>query len=403
MRIIHTADWHIGQELLGFSRRYEQECFLNWLIEQCRQHRPDALLIAGDVFHHANPSSEALELFSCFTERALAVLPSLLIVAVAGNHDSPARFDALVPIVRTGVRLIGSVPRHADRFDLERLLVKAGDGVILAMPYLKIGDLHVDGADEGLQNRVAALHRDVWKASAPERRELPCVFTGHLHVLGAEVSDSERPILVGGEDSISAECFPAEATYVALGHLHLAQQVDGGRVRYSGSPIPLTAKERSYKHEIVLLDIARDGSRTATSIVVPRSVQHLLVPSKDGVEPERALELIESTLNELGIPKDLPFERQPFVEVSLSLSSPQPKAAADLREAIQRAEIPVRLVHVGTNQQHHVSGEPGVTYQGLDGHSPQTLFPLAFANTHGVSPEPHHTTAFNSALMEAIQ
>ena len=107
MRIIHTADWHIGQELLGFSRRYEHECFLNWLIEQCRQHRPDALLIAGDVFHHANPSSEALELFSRFTERALAVLPSLLILAVAGNHDFPTRFDALVPIVRTGVRLLG--------------------------------------------------------------------------------------------------------------------------------------------------------------------------------------------------------------------------------------------------------------------------------------------------------
>ena len=279
--------------------------------------------------------------------------------------------------------------------------MKAGDGVVLAMPYLKIGDLHVDGADDGLQNRVAALHRDVWQACAPVRGDLPCVFTGHLHVMGAEISESERPILIGGEESISAECFPAEASYVALGHLHLAQQIDDGRVRYLGSPIPLTAKERGYRHEVVLLDIARDGSRTATGIAVPRSVPHLLIPSRGGVEPDRALELIESTLKELGIPKDLPFERQPFVEVSLNLSTPQPKAAADLREAIQRAEIPVRLVHVGTNQQHNMSAAPAVTDQGLDGHSPQTLFPLAFANAHGVPPEPHHTTAFNTALIEA--
>jgi exonuclease SbcD len=402
MRIIHTADWHIGQELHSFSRRFEHEAFLDWLLGQCRQHMPDALLIAGDVFHHANPSNESMEMFARFTERVHATLPSLVIVAVAGNHDSPSRFDALVPLARPGVRLVGAVPRRSGRFDVDRLLVRAGDGAILAMPFLRLSDLPPAGTDEMLPGRVARLYRETWETCAAAMTGVPCVVTGHLHVSGGQESESERPILIGGEQAVSIECFPPEAAYVALGHLHLPQHMDSGRVRYSGSPIPLTAKERTYPHEIVLLDIAPDGTRTATGIPVPRSVPHLLVPSTDGVEPERALDLIASTLAGLGVPNDLPVERRPFVEISLRLNEPRPKAAADLTEEVVRAGLPVRLVRIVTSLQGSgpkINGSP--IPQGLDGHTPQTLFPLAYKNAHaGKEPGATHVAAFNEVLME---
>jgi exonuclease SbcD len=402
MRIIHTADWHIGQELHSFSRRYEHEAFLEWLLGQCRQHNPDALLIAGDVFHHTNPSNESLEMFARFTERAHAALPSLVIVAIAGNHDSPARFDALVPIVRAGVRLVGSVPRRSNDFDLDRLLVRAGDGVLLAMPFLRLSDLPAVGVDETLPSRVAAVYRDLWGACAPAMGRAPCVVSGHLHVSGGQESDSERPILIGGEQAVPIDCFPTDAAYVALGHLHLPQQMDSGRIRYSGSPIPMTAKERGYPHEIVLLDVAQDGSRVATGILVPRSVPHILIPSNGGIEPERALELITATVTHLGIARDLPVERRPFVEISLRLMEPRPKVAADLTEEIVRAGLPVRLVRVATSFQNAPVRPPEETNaKGLDGHTPQTLFPLAFASAHaGMTPAAVHIDAFNEVLME---
>lgn len=402
MRIIHTADWHIGQELHSFSRRFEHETFLDWLLGQCRQHTPDALVIAGDIFHHANPSNESMEIFARFTERAHAALPSLVIVAVAGNHDSPSRFDALVPLARSGVRLVGAVPRRSDGFDVDRLLVRAGDGAILAMPFLRLGDLPSPVADEALPDRVATLYRQTWETCAPAMERAPCVVTGHLHVSGGQESESERPILIGGEQAVPIECFPSDAAYVALGHLHLPQQMDSGRVRYSGSPIPLTAKERTYRHEIVVLDIAPDGTRTATGIAVPRSVAHILIPSADGVEPERALDLIASTMAGLGIPKDLPVERRPFVEISLLLNEPRPKAAADLAEEVVRAGLPVRLVRIVTSIQGSVEQSNGIAVpQSLDGHTPQTLFPLAFKSAHaGADPAAGHVAAFNEVLME---
>lgn len=402
MRIIHTADWHIGQELHSFSRRFEHEAFLDWLLGQCRQHTPNALVIAGDIFHHANPSNESMEIFARFTERAHADLPSLVIVAVAGNHDSPARFDALVPLARSGVRLVGAVPKRHDGFDVDRLLVHAGDGVILAMPFLRLGDLPAPVADETLPSRVAILYRRTWETCAPAMARAPCVVTGHLHVSGGQESESERPILIGGEQAVPIECFPSEAAYVALGHLHLPQQMESGRIRYSGSPIPLTAKERTYPHEIVILDIALDGTRTATGIPVPRSVSHLLIPSTGGVEPEHALDLIASTLADVGVPSDLPSERRPFVEISLRLNEPRPKAAADLTEAIARAGLPVRLVRVVTSIRFAVEQPNGVAVsQGLDGHTPQTLFPLAFKSAHaGADPTAGHVAAFNEVLME---
>ena len=112
----------------SFSRRFEHAAFLDRLLGQCRQHIPHAVVIAGDIFHHANPSNKSMEMFARFTEWACTALSSLVIVAVTGNHDSPARFDALARLARSGVRLVGAISWRSDGFDVDRLLVHAGDG-----------------------------------------------------------------------------------------------------------------------------------------------------------------------------------------------------------------------------------------------------------------------------------
>ena len=399
MRLIHTADWHIGQELHGFSRRYEHEAFLDWLYGQCRTLAPDALLIAGDVFHHANPANDAIEVFARFTERVLLAMPGLKIVAVAGNHDSPARFDALRPIVRTGVHLIGAVPRLGEDYDIARMLVGAGDGAILAVPYLRLSDLQRGLPEDSPADRVRAFYGACWAQAGRFLRGAPCVVTGHLHVTGGVESESERPILVGGEHAVPVDIFPADAAYVALGHLHCAQSFAGGRIQYSGSPLPLSAAERTYKHQIVLLDVAKDGQTKATGIPVPRAVPHLRVPEKGAVEPAQALDLLEWTADELELPGGLPVEQRPFVEVHLKLAAPMPMAASQLAQDLARSKLPLRLVKVCVD----LDGASDLAREAAaratnSKPTPSALFAQAFAMTHGgVEPGEPHRAAFLEA------
>jgi DNA repair protein SbcD/Mre11 len=398
MRIIHTADWHIGQELHGFSRRFEHEAFLDWLHGQCVTLAPDALLIAGDVFHHANPTNDAIEIFARFTERVLQGMPALKIVAVAGNHDSPARFDALCPLVRAGVHLIGAVPRLGEAYDVARMIVEAGDGAILAVPYLRLSDLPRGALDDSPADKVREFYAACWAQAARILRGRPCVMTGHLHVAGGAECDSERPILVGGEHAVAADIFPAGASYVALGHLHCAQSFDGGRVQYSGSPLPLSATERGYQHQVVLLDIGTTGEVVASAVPVPRAVAHLRVPETGAVEPAHALAMLEWTADKLDLPRGLPVEQRPFVEVHLKLAAPAPMAASLLAQDLALSKLPLRLVKVEVHMTAVPAAAVGAACVTSRAPAPATLFAHAFAQAHnGQPPGEPHRSAFLAA------
>ncbi|MBR7133948.1 MAG: exonuclease subunit SbcD, partial [Bacteroidaceae bacterium] len=99
MKIIHTADWHLGQTFYGYERAYEHRIFLSWLAKQISDREIDALLISGDVFDNPNPSAEAQSMFYDFIKRLTTENPQLRIVITAGNHDSAARLEAPAPIL----------------------------------------------------------------------------------------------------------------------------------------------------------------------------------------------------------------------------------------------------------------------------------------------------------------
>jgi len=404
MRFIHTADWHIGHELFGHSRSYEHECFLTWLLGRCVEHQPDGLILAGDVFHHANPSNEALQQFAKFADQLRTACRQTTIIAVAGNHDSPARFDALMPLVRDGVHLVGSVSRNSGRLDVDRLLVPCGDGCVLAAPYLRLSDLPTAGDRHGIADRMATLYTELWEASAHLRTAKPCIVTGHLHVLGGEVSESERPTLVGGEDAAAIDIFPTDAAYVALGHLHKAQSLDNGRVRYSGSPIPLSATERVYKHQVALVDITKDGARRVEILDVPRAIPHLRVPTNGDVVPAEAIDHLQALAKELGLSPDLPEHLKPFVEFHLDLQTPMPRAAAQLIEDVARSAVPVRVVKVITASTPSTQTPLATSAAGDDlaSHTPYSLFPRAFFQTHQCEPAAEHLAVFNETIKEVM-
>lgn len=332
MRLIHTADWHLGQNFRGFDRQAEHRVFLDWLLDTLERRQADALLIAGDVFDQANPGADAQRLFFEFLADARRRCPQLDIVLIAGNHDSPSRLEAPQPILASlHVHVAGRfVARTPD--DLERWIVPLHDAggrraaSVLAVPFLRPADLERP-PDGRYETAVRDAYARLADAAARHHGDDALVVMGHLHVRGAGVSpDSERRLIIGGEESLDAGIFPA-ATYVALGHLHRPQSVGTAAIRYSGSPLPLSFSEIHYPHQVVEIDIEGNRLAAVTPLRVPRPAAILRVPEVPLV-PDEALAVLEAWSNEPTQPG-----LEPLIEVPI-LTSIVP---TDLRARIEAA------------------------------------------------------------------
>ncbi|MBZ9560260.1 MULTISPECIES: exonuclease SbcCD subunit D C-terminal domain-containing protein [unclassified Modicisalibacter] len=341
MKLLHTADWHLGQTFHGQERHAEHRSFLDWLLETLETRRPDALLIAGDVFDVVNPSLRAQALLYDFIVAAHERLPTLDMVLIAGNHDSGNRIELPAPLLaRLRTHALGRVHWLDDgRLDAERLLVPLTDASgetrawCLALPFLRPAEVTGRRGDDdapvddyvGGISRVHAALIDAARARRANGQAL--VAMSHAHLRGAAVSEaSERPIVIGGEESIPAALFPEDIAYVALGHLHRAQQVGEARIRYSGSPLPLDFSEVDYPHQVV--EVTLDGERLVDleTLGVPRPV------AMQRIGPAPLAQVLDE-LESLDDDPDLPRERWPWLEVRVELDAPAP----DLRARIEAA------------------------------------------------------------------
>jgi exonuclease SbcD len=349
LKLIHTADWHLGQTFHGQERHAEHRLFLDWLLDTLVEREADALLVAGDVFDVVNPSLAAQALLYDFIVSAHERLPHLDIVLIAGNHDSGNRIELPAPLMRRlRTHALGRVSWLDDGdLDAERLLVPLTDAHgetrawCLALPFLRPAEVTGHGIardDEGepatgapRNDYIAGISRvHEQLIDAARKRRAPgqaLVAMSHAHLHGATVSEaSERPIVIGGEESISAGLFPADIAYVALGHLHRAQQVGEARIRYSGSPLPLDFSEVNYPHQVVEAVLEGESLAQVEAIAVPRPV------AMQRVGPGE----LDEVLAELeALPHDpaLPREQWPWLEVRVALTAPVP----DLRARVEAA------------------------------------------------------------------
>jgi exonuclease SbcD len=282
MRVLHTADWHLGQRFIsGHERTEEHRHFLEWLVQTVREQRVEVLVIAGDIFDTGSPSNQALELYYSFllNMRGTACRD---IVVVGGNHDSPATLNAPARLLRhLRVHVVGCVP---DCFEDQVLVLDDATGkpglVVCAVPFLRDRDVRLSVPGETAEEREARIKQGIAdhyaRLAAAEQvwqlkdLGLPVLATGHLYAAGAAPSDSERTIHVGNLGQITADHFPEVFDYVALGHLHRPQRV-GGRehIRYSGSPIPLSFSEIGHPKEVLLLEFVAGKLHTLETLEVP--------------------------------------------------------------------------------------------------------------------------------------
>ena len=283
MRVLHTADWHLGQHFLtGQERTTEQQAFLDWLLLTVQVQAIDTLVIAGDIFDTQSPSYTAQEQYYTFLVRMQAT-GCRDIVVVGGNHDSPTMLNASRQLLRQlRIHVVGGVPTDPAEQVLHLADAAGRPGlVVCAVPFLRDRDIRLAVAGETPDDRQLRIRQSIAGHYAAlsemdvgrrlREQDVPVLATGHLSAAGGEAREgAERDVHIGGLGLVGAEHFPAAFDYVALGHLHRPQVVGGrAHIRYSGSPVPLSFTEADDKQQVLLLEFKGAGAPTITALPVP--------------------------------------------------------------------------------------------------------------------------------------
>lgn len=251
MKIIHTSDWHLGQNFFGYDRSEDHESMIAQLIKLVKAEEPDALVIAGDIFDVAAPNTTVQKSFTEAIVRVHAAHPSMTIVCISGNHDSASRHETHQTLWEAlKVKMIGK----ANMTDMTENIIPVDDkGWIVAIPYTNERFLN----DEFYSSLEASV-----KEKTAE--ELPIVYVGHAAITGCDHTghDLMNGRFVGGIEYTGLEELGNVYDYIALGHIHKAQTFGNGRARYCGTPLPVSFDEvrSGYEHGFSIVEIDAHGS-----------------------------------------------------------------------------------------------------------------------------------------------
>ncbi|MEZ2586696.1 exonuclease subunit SbcD [Kluyvera intermedia] len=274
MRIIHTSDWHLGQNFYSKSRAAEHQAFLQWLLNTAKSEQVDAIIVAGDIFDTGSPPSYARELYNRFVVDLQQT--GCHLVVLAGNHDSVATLnesrDILSFLNTTVIASAGHAP----------FILNLRDGtpgaVFCPVPFLRPRDIITSQAGLSGQEKqrqvlesITDYYQQQYQQACELRddRTLPIIASGHLTTVGASKSDAVRDIYIGTLDAFPAQNFPP-ADYIALGHIHRAQKIGGSEhIRYSGSPISLSFDETGKSKSVNLVNFSDGKLAEVTPLTVP--------------------------------------------------------------------------------------------------------------------------------------
>lgn len=399
MRLLHTSDWHLGRSFHGASLLDEQAEALDRIVDLAVANAVDLVVIAGDLYDRAIPPAEAVQLFTATLARLRRA--DIAVVAIAGNHDSHVRVSVYDPLLSAlGVTIRGDVGRLQ-----EPVLVQPKDGgqvvAVYPLPYLEPsvhgpllrqegqeqqGELGAEAVTEaGAGGRLSHEGVTRWALEAirrdlATRGGLRSVLVAHAFVAGGQTSDSERELSIGQLDRVSVDAF-AGFDYVALGHLHGSQQLDGPRLAYSGTPLPYSFSEERQRKSVRLVQLAADGSPSVE-----------LVPLGVG----RPLQTLEGPLEALC--RDPAYEgaRQARVRAILTDETLPLQAMARLRERFPHA---VELRHQPPEVQRSSASQRSQTIR--QARSPLELATSFFVDQQGREATPGEEALLREALDQA--
>lgn len=272
MRFFHLSDLHIGLKLMNRDLREDQEYILAEVVEAAAQEKPDAIVIAGDIYDKAVPSAEAVEIFDRFLGELTEAVPSAVIMMISGNHDSAPRVDCFRKVLsRQKVHMIGQPPRTEGEF-IEKVTLedKYGKVNFYLLPFVKPSMVkQVVGTDENGNNLSynETLHRLIGRENINQDERN--VFVSHQFYLpvGKKVEEIERMDseirTVGNIDEVSADVLEI-FDYAALGHIHKPMKLGNENWRYCGTPLACSVSEAQQQKGIIMIEMGVKGEVETT-------------------------------------------------------------------------------------------------------------------------------------------
>ncbi len=383
MKLLHTADWHVGKEIGGRSRRDEFAAALDAVVRIATDEAVDAVLVAGDLFDRRAPSAEAEELvYATLARLGSARIPVALI---PGNHDEPLRFGALAPLFAPlGVRAVTSVAPPEEGSVLE---IPARDGseraLVACVPFvaehrLASASANFAGAEKWAQEYAQGMGDLLGAMALAFRPHCVNVLLAHLFMTQVELGGGENSVHVQFDYAVSPARLPGTATYIALGHVHRAQAIPGSPApaRYAGSLLQLDFGEVAQRKSVTVIE-ASPGK--------PARVRE--VPLAAG----RALLDVAGTLDELRA-RAASFG-DAWLRVTLAIDAPVPGISDQVRALLPHA-VQVRLALPRAPEDALPAGLVGLT--------PREQFLAYYRATHGADPASELVAAF-AEVEEALQ
>jgi exonuclease SbcD len=327
MRFLHTADWHLGKLLHGEHLTTEQRGLLRQLCEIVDERNPDVVLMAGDVYDRSVPPADAVELLDDALSELVIELGTPTVV-IAGNHDSPDRLDFGARILREQGLHVFSKPRPEP--GVVTVEDEHGPVHIAGLPYTEPPQARHVFEDPGIQTHddVVATQAEAARTAIPD--EDRAIAVAHIFAQGGELADSERPLAVGGAETVHTSRFEG-FDYVALGHLHRRQQVSEDHIQYSGSLMKYSFDEVHHEKSVHLVEMDAEGRCDMERLPLT---------------PERDLRRVEGTLSEIQEGPSPDENEQDYVWVTLQDEGPVVDAMSRIRETYPNAlhvEHPTRV------------------------------------------------------------
>ncbi|MEX1235962.1 MAG: exonuclease SbcCD subunit D [Roseovarius sp.] len=401
MRIIHTADWHLGHSLNGWGREEEHRLYFQRLADVIEREEADVLLVAGDVFDSSNPSGEVQGLLYGALAEFKRRRPGLTTIISGGNHDPAQRLEAPMPVLRAmDVHVVATVRRSEGQIDIARHLFGVGgtEGApalyVLAIPFLRASDLtglNAEGADP-VVDAASRFYAEITAEAQKVVGDAPLIATSHLHCTGGlESEGAERRILIGGAHALPPSVFPECLAYVALGHLHGQQTLKGGRARYSGACFPLSSSEIRHDHGVTLIEMA-GATATHRHISITRPAEVLRVPASGTID----ITDLPAALAQITYDPALPMGLHPLVYIEIAPTDAASVLMTDAARLV--AERGLRLGGARVQRKRDPQAPAPAPVSSLRETDPETLFTAAYEDKNGIAPEARHLSAFRDIV-----
>lgn len=374
MKLIHLSDLHLGKRLNEFSLMEDQAYILMKILNVIDEERPDAVLVAGDVYDKSVPSAEAVELFDDFLVRLAK--RKLQIFVISGNHDSPERLAFGGRLMdASGVHLSPAYNGHIEPFAMEDNFGRVN---VYMLPFVKSGHVRRFFPEEKIESYTDALAVAIEDMHFDQTQRN--ILIAHQFVTGAERSDSEE-ISVGGLDNVDAAVFDG-FDYVALGHIHAPQDIESARIRYCGTPLKYSFSEVDQEKSVTVVELGEKGSLTLRTVP--------LVPKRDLVELRGRYEELMSRSFYEGT-----SWQEDYVRITLTDEQDVPEAMGRLRVVYRNL---MKLDYDNTRTR-HMAQLDGV--EDAERRSPMELFSEFYEKQNGAKPS-EEQEALLKKMIEAI-